>query len=528
MRVLLIIPPHRYKDTRRNLLSLSDFPSGPAYLVSSLQAAGHEVFGLNLNNILLPYPTVLEMVTDQITRKIAEVQPGLIGMGGLAIDYAFLRDAILTTRTSTDAPIVLGGGIINNDAEYIFNLLKPDYCIRGEAEETVVKLANTLEMRRPTGYDFASIVNLGYWEGDPKIGKFTKVNYDYGEVDARPFPDFEPFGIRDMLDNYGHATRMLYRYTRPRPRTMVITTARGCPFACTFCVHRGVQKYRARSIPNIMAEIRQNYEQYQFNILIIQDELFAVNKKRLVEFCEAVLIGKERLGWDFDWLFQSHASAKFDLGTLKLAKRAGCYFFSYGLESASPTVLKSMNKHTKPEQIIEAIKLAEQTGIGFGGNLIFGDPAETEETIEESLNFFYRHLQDCVVPFMPVQPYPGSAIFNDKMVDKLKYYEHINEGIANMTSMSNEVWLENIRVILRLDAKQTWVARTEATQCVEETETEAISAVTGHSMFGIRALCPHCGAEVSYRELSEKVPFTFITCCTHCHKKIRVSMKEAK
>ena len=101
----------------------------------------------------------------------------------------------------------------------------------GEAEEIIVQLANMLESDRR---DYDQIENLGYWKNGTAL--FTKVNFNYIDINQRPFPDYEPFGIREMLDKHSLATRNLYRYTRPYPRPMIIVTARGCPFNCTFCV----------------------------------------------------------------------------------------------------------------------------------------------------------------------------------------------------------------------------------------------------------------------------------------------------
>ena len=157
-----------------------------------------------------------------------------------------------------------------------------------------------------------------------KVAKFTGTDYKYRDINFMPFPDYEPFGIKEMIDDYSMATRVLYRYSRPEPRPYNIVASRSCPFACTFCVHkhRGVP-YRARSIENVMEEIKVSYDKYNFNVLILLDELFAVNKSRLDDFSNAVLEGKDEYGWDFDWMFQTHANAKFDLDSLKLAKKAG-------------------------------------------------------------------------------------------------------------------------------------------------------------------------------------------------------------
>ncbi len=187
-----------------------------------------------------------------------------------------------------------------------------------------------------------------------------------------------------------------------------------------------------------------------------------------------------------------------------------------------------MNKRTKPEQIAAAVKLAEQAGIGFGGNLIFGDPAETEETIYESMNFLFRHLTDCVVPMMSVQPYPGSLLFDRMTINKLDYYEHINETIFNMTAIPQERFTELVRMTQSLDNLQWWVKKVETTRYEKETEPDILSLTVNRSFFKVWAECPHCGAEVFYREMAAQAPFEFFTCCTQCHKRIKVSVKEAK
>jgi len=158
VKVLLVIPTYNYKRKYPTFLSVSDLASGFAYLSSSLEEGGHVAYGLNLNNIT-GYSSAYDMINDNITQALESVKPDLVGLGGLCIDYKFLKDAIQIIR-KTKVKIVLGGGIVNNDTEFIFNLLKPDFCILGEGEETIVKLCDALEK----GEDLESIENLGYWE----------------------------------------------------------------------------------------------------------------------------------------------------------------------------------------------------------------------------------------------------------------------------------------------------------------------------------------------------------------------------
>ncbi len=486
-------------------LSSSDFPTGFAYLASALRNANHEVFGLNPNNDP-GYASGYEMLYEKLSRTLKDTEPELIGLGGLCVDYTFVKDAIqIIRKLSPDVPIVCGSGIINHDSEFAFKALHPDFCIVQEAEEALVQLANTIE----TGtHNYDQIANLGYWaKGVPK---FTKQDLNYMDINKLCFPDYEPFGMDEMLNEYSLATRTLYRFTRTNPRPMPIITARSCPFSCSFCVHDRGPKFRARSIENIVQELTLLYERYRFNILIIDDELFAVNKQRLKEFSIALIDARKSLGWDFEWCFQTHASASLTDEELKLAKEAGCYFFSYGLESASPRVLASMNKKSKPSQIIKAVELANAANIGFGGNLIFGDTVETTETISESMDFFLRYGFGNHMFFGDIQPYPGSKLFEDctKMGligDKLTYYERIGERIFNLTSIPDDLWFPWIKRLQMLGSLFAWEKSADAFSVAKESETvhHSNAFYSGKTIWNVGAKCPHCGKEGHYRELLE-------------------------
>lgn len=531
MKVLLVPPTFHYPQEPPLLLSLSDFPAGFAYIAAALKEAGHEVFGLNPNNAIGSEKNYYLLV-NQLFAALQEIKPDLIGLGGICIDFAFLKDAVeLIRKFAPRTPIVLGGGIITNDREFIFGLLKPDFGIVGEGEETIVQLAKALEAGQR---EFKEIDNLSYWADGRAIFNPFKPLESYGDVDKRPLPDYEPFGIRDMIDNYSMATRLLFRYSRTYPRPMTIVTARGCPFNCSFCIHRGNQFYRPRSIKNVMEEIRVNYERYRFNILIILDELFAVNKQRMRDFCEGVLEGKRLFGWDFDWQFQTHASARLDYDTLLLAKQAGCVYFSYGIESASPKVLKSMNKKTDVSQITEAVRLADSVGIGFGGNLIFGDPAETQLTIYESLDFFAKYGVSAFIFLSFLRPYPGNRLFDycsEKGIirDKGEYYANIDQAAINMTSLPDSIWYQWTNFFSILERSWLWVKDTDAISIDKEEQADPVASYRGASMFKVQAQCPYCKQAIMFREMiannKTEWPLFMGVGCPKCNKRIKINLK---
>ena len=502
MKVLLILPTFGYNHGYPNFFSNSDFPTGFAYLASAIKTGGHQVVGLNPNNEP-GYKSARDMVDSKISHCLLEDKPDLIGLGGLSTDYHFIRDALETIRDEApETPVVLGGGIVENDPEFVFSNLHPDFCIEGEAEETIVELINVLESGEG---DYGQIANLAYWEEGNAV--FTKRDFNYIHLDDRAFPDYEPFGMDNMLDKYSLATRYVYRYVRPNPRVMTIVSARGCPFTCTFCIHGRVETrtYRVRSMDSLMEEIRTLYDRYQFNILIILDELFIAKKGRLKEFCLALKEEKQKYKWDFNWIFQTHANSDIDYEIFEMAKKEGCYTFTYGLESASPRVLESMEKKSKLPEIVKAIEMADKLGLGFYASFIFGDLAENEETIEETMDFFSSHCTDLHLNFAAISPYPGSMLFpatQDKglIVDKKQYYETIDEQIYNMTSMRNRIYFPWVYLVMYLGQFYQYAKSTRASYFEKDLEATASNPIALHqrkAIYKVKATCPHCEHENS-------------------------------
>ena len=523
MKILLIIPTHNYKFQYPNVLSVTDFPSGFAYISAALKEAGHEVLGLNLNNIA-GYATAYDMIKAHITKTLDDFKPDMVGTGGLCIDYKFLKDAIGIIREHSKVPIVLGGNIVTNDPEFIMDTLKPDVCIKGEGEEPFVDLADAFMGDHWVTGHLNLIKNIGHW-GNSNI-VFTQEDFYYKPIDELPLPDYDAFDITEMVEKYSMFNRTLYRYSRLKPVPFILVSARGCPFKCSFCkVHP--EGYRPRSIENIMDEIALHYEKYHFNILIMQDELFAVNNKRMREFCETLIEKKKEHGWDFDWMMQTHANARLDLDTLRLAKASGMYMFSYGLENVSPVVLKSMRKKTNVQQIIDMIAMANEVRVGFGGNILIGDIAETEDTIRENINFFFKYGIDNLIFPTQVVPYPGSELFahceNIGLIkDKLEYYETLGEVSYIMSEINPHIYSKWMKFLAELDGFSHLLVKQTECISVEKTDSDL------PRLFNVTADCPHCGERCVYPFLKpNKIEGDyFVPACQHCHLRLRINLWE--
>jgi len=97
---------------------------------------------------------------------------------------------------------------------------------------------------------------------------------------------------------------------------------------------------------------------------------------------------------------------------LKLLHKTGCKLYCVGAESGSQKVLNAIRKGTKVERNLQIIQEANSIGLPVKVFFIIGLPGETEETVQETIDFIERcgpGNYDCY----SLIPYPDSDIYKD-------------------------------------------------------------------------------------------------------------------
>jgi radical SAM superfamily enzyme YgiQ (UPF0313 family) len=70
-----------------------------------------------------------------------------------------------------------------------------------------------------------------------------------------------------------------------------------------------------------------------------------------------------------------------------------------------------MKKRATVKQAIEAVRLVKKVGIKTGGNFMFGNIGETEETIRKSIELA-KKLSTDTAAFFIASPYPGTEFYD--------------------------------------------------------------------------------------------------------------------
>jgi len=452
------------------------FPIGLAYVSSYIRQFGHQVTALNLHHHRV------EDGDGPVLQALREVDYDVVGITGITVAFRELERLVPVLRKHTNAKIVLGGGITSCESELVMRTIRPDFMVLGEGELIFTSLLERLV----TGRDGSDVEGLWYWDGD--VPRTTGEGPSIPNLDDLPFPDLEQFGIiKDM-----HAPRTMkvaYHETRfDYGRTLPVTASRSCPFRCTFCYHAGMGKYRRHSMVRVVDHIEDMLPKTGADHVMIYDELFSANTDRIFEFCD--LLEERKL--KFTWFCQLRVD-RLSQDLLTRMRQSGCRHISYGFESGSDVILESMDKKVTAAQISRATKMTREARIGIQANFLFGDPAETDATLHETLAF-QRENDLMFVDWSAVIPYPGTRLYNGALdrgliTDRLAFMRSICDisrylwkDMVNLTEMSDEEFRERYIMLRELNDQNH---RTRPTQVNE-------AKVLGPTLSEFELECRHC------------------------------------
>jgi radical SAM superfamily enzyme YgiQ (UPF0313 family) len=386
MKVMLINPPPHDAGSNRRFLEMIPIqtytmPLGLGYIASVLEAAGHDV------SIVDAYAKNLSFET--IEQLIKSAHPDIIGISCLSDQRAIWFKLIKVIRDIDNTiKIVLGGPHPTLMLHQVMMHCRPDAVVIGEGEETMLELVKAWE----TQGDINHVHGIAYLKDGEVI--VTHQRERIKDLDRLPFPAYH------LADHDYSGWDLLRDIFRVRgidqiPKYATITTSRGCVGTCGYCSSPLVWKklWTYRSAKNVVDEMEMLNHQYGVEFIIMTDDIFSVNQKRVMAICEEILKRDLKLLWGFETAVNYVSSE-----LLHIAKKAGCFCVLYGVESASRRVLTNISKRIKEEEVISAFRLTKDAGIIAGAFLIVGSPGESEDSIDETIGLLRKIEPDIILP----------------------------------------------------------------------------------------------------------------------------------
>ena len=387
-------------------------PLGLCYLAAYLIREGHQV--IIIDREVLRYKNK-NTINYETARILEEYRPQIVGATATTPQIPDVVNTLkLVKDSNTNIKTILGGIHASVYKQQVLqDYPQIDYIVYGEGEITLSELAKEKPIK-----DILGLIFRDYIEDQPI--EFTNPprpliqNLDDIPIPARHLLDMDYYTKSGPIILTGIELRALHTYT-----------ARGCPFACSFCASTYVftRKLRFNSPERVIEEVEHLINTYHIKGLNFLEDAFFTNKERAKRICELFI--EKGLNKKIVWgvLLRSDMATE---DTLKLLKDAGCVQVNYGFESGSQRVLDLMNKGTTVEQNLKAAQLTKKYGMRIFGNFMVGIPGETKEDMLLTFDFI-KKVEPDYMQLAKYTPFPGSKMFNDMIKNDIKLSKKLTE-----------------------------------------------------------------------------------------------------
>lgn len=249
------------------------------------------------------------------------------------------------------------------------------------------------------------------------------------DLDSLPFP-------ARYLTPYQKYSSVL---SKVQPITTMFTS-RGCPYKCLFCNRPHLGKiFRARSPKNVVDEMEE-CQKMGIKEVLIYDDTFTVNRKRVLDICQEI---KERK-LEIDWDVRTRPDTV-DEELLIDMKKAGCKRIHYGVEAGTQKILNVLRKGITLEKVEETFRLTKKIGLEVLAYFMIGSPTETKGDILQTIKFA-KKLNPDFTHITITTPFPATDLYRLGLEQKVLPYDYWQEFAQNpRADFSPYLWEENLK-----------------------------------------------------------------------------------
>lgn len=339
-------------------------------------------------------------ITPHFKERVLEEIRDALFLGISLVTGPMIRETLELARAvkawNSAFPVVLGGWHPSLLPDQTLKTDCVDAVVRGQGEEAIVEIAERLY----AGHALKGIAGVAYKDD----GQLTF----NPERPLKPIIDLPPKAYH--LADFDAYERLCGR------RWAMYTSSLACPFNCSYCTNAAVygRKWNALPAEQVVKETVDLTIRYGLEMLWIVDDNFMVDLDR------AILIGEGliRAGAQFRWSVQAttNLTARLAERDLLILQRAGLRQICQGVDSASPKLLKLMNKTFQDfDSIYQSAERCQKAGITPSFNIIFGYPGEGTSERQQTIRFIMdvcRRFPGAEFWTNIFTPYPGSPIMN--------------------------------------------------------------------------------------------------------------------
>ncbi len=360
MKVLLVAT--NQADRFMGRMVVRPVPIGLAYLAASVDEERHTLKVLDL--------MFADDAVAEVADAVSEFEPDLIGMSIRNLDnqsslnpvwnLPAVRDIIERIRQLSDATTLIGGPAFSIMPAECLDYVGADLGIAGDAAEAFATLVERLE----AGADYRDIPGIVYRDdtNDGEIvvseGRFTSSFHRAPRLDLLDMGAYNGSGF-----GVGVITKLAQAYY-PTP---------GADF--------NGGDWRIREPSEVVDEIRALDNDFGINKVFFIDSGFNIPAEHAKATCRAIIDA----GLHVRWNSYVRPSEDADAELMGLMKESGC---SLALMAEGGRGGEGLDDRLAGLERMS--ELCREVGLPFTMNMTFGEPGDTESSVEQKLDFLKR------------------------------------------------------------------------------------------------------------------------------------------
>jgi anaerobic magnesium-protoporphyrin IX monomethyl ester cyclase len=336
-------------------------PLGPLYLSSFLEAHGYEVDFRDYQVCDNGDVGTPEQFTSWLSGSARVLAVSTLS-SSLPLVLSSLSRRQFRNQIET---VVLGGpGVSNLGPQILQSFSGVDVVVCGEGEQTLLEVIRELD----DGGSLDNVPGVSYRHGrgirqNPPRDRIN-------DLDQLPFPAYHHVDLKDYTER-----------TDFDRIPLAVLSARGCPYACTFCDIPGIWRggIRYRSVSNVIRELEVLKANHGIPRFHVADDTFVYEKERVLEFCRLL----KAHGLNMPWSCLGRVD-RMDEQLLYHLSDANCDTIFYGIESGSDEVLEKINKRFTAAEALDVVQQSLQY-MKVHVSLMWGFPFESIDDLYDTV-----------------------------------------------------------------------------------------------------------------------------------------------
>ncbi|WP_312812712.1 B12-binding domain-containing radical SAM protein [Sedimentibacter sp.] len=391
MKVLLVRP-----WVNKNITTVKNFLFGEPMGIECVSTI------LKENNTEVLLVDFMVETNGRLETYLENFKPDIVGVTSQCTDVENVVQIANMTKQFNEGITVLVGGVQAATYPDSFFLDCIDYVFKSTTRKNIKELIqNVANGNEPVLIDGVYSKNLQF----KNDGEFCFNEYIV--------PD------RESTARY----RKEYSYIGYKP-CAVLQTAYGCRNRCNFCVRWKLEGSMVREIP--IDEIVDQIESIDEPYIMICDNDFLINEKRLIRFCE--LLEERNIKKEY-MCYGSVNSILEKSDILDRLRKNGIVAVIVGYEAFDNNRLKSYNKAATVDDNITATELLRKSNIACWGSFIIHP--DWEKSDFKKLIEYINILKPELITFSPLVPHPLTPLydeFKDRLIYEKEDYDKWNFG----------------------------------------------------------------------------------------------------